>query len=151
VGSVWPCRRAGRTCARLLGAVSWFWRGTRRDKAHYDKILPCVRLRSELTTPTGATSGGLRSPFCSTRAARLSAGSTAGRSVLCGSSQQKVFFAPECCRFIHLVPVRSRRLATIIVHVAGPVLLAAGLWVRPVALLMLVLTLLAHTSGPLQD
>jgi hypothetical protein len=29
------------------------------------------------------------------------------------------------------------------------VLLAAGLWVRPVALLMLVLTLLAHTSGRL--
>src|SRR5258708_31695826 len=40
---------------------------------------------------------------------------------------------------------------TIIVQVAGPVLLAAGLWVRPVALLLLVLTLLAHTSGPAQD
>jgi uncharacterized membrane protein YphA (DoxX/SURF4 family) len=40
---------------------------------------------------------------------------------------------------------------TIIVQVAGPVLLAAGLWVRPVALLMLVLTLLAQTSGWPQD
>ena len=40
---------------------------------------------------------------------------------------------------------------TIIVQVAGPVLLAAGLWVRPVALLMLMLTLLARTSGPPQD
>jgi uncharacterized membrane protein YphA (DoxX/SURF4 family) len=41
--------------------------------------------------------------------------------------------------------------ATIIVQVIGPVLMAIGLLVRPVALVMLVLTLRVHFSGLAQD
>ena len=64
-------------------------------------------------------------------------------------SLAKAFFAPGMLPSSHLFAQIS--WPTIIVQVAGPVLLAAGLWVRPVALLMLVLTLLAQTSGPPQD
>jgi uncharacterized membrane protein YphA (DoxX/SURF4 family) len=63
-------------------------------------------------------------------------------------SLAKAFFAPGMLPSSLFV---QTGWPTIIVQVAGPVLLAAGLWVRPVALLMLVLTLLAHTSGPAQD
>jgi uncharacterized membrane protein YphA (DoxX/SURF4 family) len=66
-------------------------------------------------------------------------------------SLSKAFFAPGMLPSNHLVEFVQTGWPTIIVQVAGPVLLAAGLWVRPVALLMLVLTLLAHTSGPPQD
>src|SRR6266403_4820423 len=66
-------------------------------------------------------------------------------------SLSKAFFAPGMLPSNHLVEFVQTGWPTIIVQVAGPVLLAAGLWVRPVALLMLVLTLLAHTSGPAQD
>lgn len=66
-------------------------------------------------------------------------------------SLAKVFFAPGMLPSSHLFQFVQTGWPTIIVQVAGPVLLAAGLWVRPVALLMLVLTLLAQTSGPLQD
>ena len=64
-------------------------------------------------------------------------------------SLAKAFFAPGMLPSTHLFAQTG--WPTIIVQVAGPVLLAAGLWVRPVALLMLVLTLLAQTSGPPQD
>jgi NADH dehydrogenase/putative oxidoreductase len=66
-------------------------------------------------------------------------------------SLAKVFFAPGMLPSSHLFQFVQTGWPTIIVQVGGPVLLAAGLWVRPVALLMLVLTLLAQTSGPLQD
>ncbi|MEA3070421.1 MAG: putative oxidoreductase, partial [Alphaproteobacteria bacterium] len=66
-------------------------------------------------------------------------------------SLSKAFFAPGMLPSNHLVEFVQTGWPTIIVQVAGPVLLTAGLWVRPVALLMLVLTLLAHTSGPPQD
>src|ERR1700737_913877 len=66
-------------------------------------------------------------------------------------SLAKAFFAPEMLPSSHLVEFVQTGWPTIIVQVAGPVLLAAGLWVRPVALLMLVLTLLAQTSGSPQD
>ena len=42
-------------------------------------------------------------------------------------------------------------MATIIVQIVGPTLLAIGLRVRPISLLMLLLTLLAQNSGPPQD
>ena len=64
-------------------------------------------------------------------------------------SLAKAFFAPGMLPSSHLFAQTG--WPTIIVQVAGPVLLAAGLWVRPVALLMLVLTLLAQTFGPPQD
>src|SRR5271154_2491577 len=66
-------------------------------------------------------------------------------------SLAKAFFAPGMLPSSHLFEFVQTAWPTIIVQVAGPVLLAAGLWVRPVALLMLVLTLLAQTSGPPQD
>jgi putative oxidoreductase len=65
-------------------------------------------------------------------------------------SLAKAFFAPGMLP-THLSEFVQTGWPTIIVQVAGPVLLAAGLWVRPVALLMLMLTLLARTSGPPQD
>jgi putative oxidoreductase len=64
-------------------------------------------------------------------------------------SLAKVFFAPGMLPSSHLFVQTG--WPTIVVQVVGPVLLAAGLWVRPVALLMLGLTLLAQTSGPPQD
>ena len=66
-------------------------------------------------------------------------------------SLAKVFFAPGMLQSSQLFDFVQTGWPTIIVQVAGPVLLAAGLWVRPVALLMMVLTLLAQTSGPPQD
>src|SRR3984893_18725884 len=66
-------------------------------------------------------------------------------------SLSKAFFAPGMLPSNHLVEFVQTGWPTIIVQVAGPLLLAAGLWVRPVALLMLVLTLLAQTSGSPQD
>ena len=64
-------------------------------------------------------------------------------------SLAKAFFAPGMLPSSHLFVQTG--WPTIVVQVVGPVLLAAGLWVRPVALLMLGLTLLAQTSGPPQD
>ena len=54
-------------------------------------------------------------------------------------SLAKAFFAPGMLP-THLSEFVQTGWPTIIVQVAGPVLLAAGLWVRPVALLMLMLT-----------
>jgi uncharacterized membrane protein YphA (DoxX/SURF4 family) len=64
-------------------------------------------------------------------------------------SLAKAFFAPGMLPSSHLFVQTG--WPTIVVQVVGPVLLAAGLWVRPVALLMLGLTLLSQTSGPPQD
>jgi putative oxidoreductase len=66
-------------------------------------------------------------------------------------SLAKAFFAPGMLPSSDLFESVQTGWPPIIVQVAGPVLLAAGLWVRPIALLMLVLTLLAQTSGPPQD
>ena len=60
-------------------------------------------------------------------------------------SLAKAFFAPGMLPSTHLFAQTG--WPTIIVQVAGPVLLAAGLWVRPVALLMLVLTRWQQRTG----
>ena len=70
--------------------------------------------------------------------------------VLVRLSLAKAFFAPEMAPS-GLVGDFRTAWPTIIVQVMGPVLLAAGLLIRPVALLMLVLTLLAQSFGAPQD
>ena len=65
-------------------------------------------------------------------------------------SLAKAFFIPGMFPGINVAEFRSA-WPMIIAQVMGPVLLAAGFWVRPVALLMLVLTLLAQASGAPQD
>ena len=66
-------------------------------------------------------------------------------------SLARAFFAPGMLPHTPLFDVARTAWPTIIVQVAGPALLAAGLWVRPVAMLMLALTLLAQTAGPPRD
>ena len=66
-------------------------------------------------------------------------------------SLAKVVFAPGMLPSTHLFAFAQAAWPTIIVQVAGPMLLAVGLWVRPVAVLMLGLTLLAQISLPPQD
>ena len=66
-------------------------------------------------------------------------------------SLAKAFFAPGMLPSLHPFAFVQAAWPRIIVQVAGPVLLAVGLWVRPVALLMLGLTLLAQASGLPQD
>jgi uncharacterized membrane protein YphA (DoxX/SURF4 family) len=62
----------------------------------------------------------------------------------------KAFFAPEMFPGIGAADFATQ-WPMVIVQVIGPVLMAIGLLVRPVALLMLVLTLLAQFSGPAQE
>ena len=107
--------------------------------------------------PVSSLSSHLRDERRAQLAALLDASGTVLRlaapvvDLLVRLSLSKAFFAPGMLPSNHLVEFVQTGWPTIIVQVAGPVLLAAGLWVRPVALLMLVLTLLAHTSGPPQD
>jgi uncharacterized membrane protein YphA (DoxX/SURF4 family) len=70
--------------------------------------------------------------------------------VLVRLSLAKAFFTPGMLPS-GLVGGFRTAWPTIIVQVMGPVLLAAGFLIRPVALLMLVLTLLAQSSGAPQD
>src|SRR5205823_9947630 len=69
-----------------------------------------------------------------------------GVDVLVRLSLAKAFFAPGMLPS-GLVGDFRTAWPTIIVQVMGPVLLAAGFLTRPVALLMLVLTSLAQSSG----
>ena len=62
----------------------------------------------------------------------------------------KAFFMPGMFPGSSVADFRSA-WPIIIAQIMGPVLLAVGFWVRPVALLMLVLTLLAQASGAPQD
>ena len=62
----------------------------------------------------------------------------------------KAFFAPGMFPVIGAAGFATA-WPTIIMQVIGPTLLAIGLWVRPVALLMLVLTVRAQFSGAAQD
>jgi NADH dehydrogenase/putative oxidoreductase len=70
--------------------------------------------------------------------------------VLVRLSLAKAFFAPGMLPSGLVGDLRTA-WPSIIVQVMGPVLLAAGLLIRPVALLMLVLTLLAQSFGAPQD
>ncbi len=63
-------------------------------------------------------------------------------------SLAKAFFDPGMLPHIHVLDALRSEWAAIAVQVSGPVLLAAGFLVRPVALLMLVLTLLAQAGAP---
>ena len=63
----------------------------------------------------------------------------------------KTFFAPGMLLNNPFLAFGPTEWPTIGMQIVGRALLAAGLWVRPVSLLMLSLTLLAQTSGPLQD
>ena len=66
-------------------------------------------------------------------------------------SLAKAFFAPGMLPSNPLFEFGPAGWPTIIVQIVGPTLLAIGLWVRPISLLMLLLTLLAQNSGPPQD
>ena len=66
-------------------------------------------------------------------------------------SLAKTFFDPGMVPSSHVADLVRTGWPMVIAQVAGPVLLAAGLLVRPVALLMLALTLLAQASGAPQD
>lgn len=66
-------------------------------------------------------------------------------------SLAKAFFAPGMLPGSDAAELVRTASPTIVALFAGPVLLAIGLWVRPVALLMLVLTSRAHASGPPLD
>jgi NADH dehydrogenase/putative oxidoreductase len=66
-------------------------------------------------------------------------------------SLAKAFYAPGMLPQGTLLDALRSDATTILVLVAGPALLAVGLWVRPVALLMLVLTLRAQSVAPPQD
>jgi NADH dehydrogenase FAD-containing subunit/uncharacterized membrane protein YphA (DoxX/SURF4 family) len=66
-------------------------------------------------------------------------------------SLAKAFFAPGMPPSNPFFEFGPAGWPTIIVQIAGPTLLAIGLWVRPISLLMLLLTLLAQNSGPPQD
>src|SRR5271166_6939443 len=70
--------------------------------------------------------------------------------VLVRLSLAKAFFAPGMLPS-RLVGDFRTAWPTIIVQVMGPVLLATGSLIRPMALLMLLLTLLAQSSGAPQD
>src|SRR5262249_20834069 len=65
-------------------------------------------------------------------------------------SLAKAFFAPGMLPGSNVADFRSTWLM-IIAQITGPLLLAVGFWVRPVALLMLILTLLARSVGAPQD
>ena len=65
-------------------------------------------------------------------------------------SLAKAFFAPGMLPGSDLDDFRTA-WPMILAQVMGPVLLAVGFWVRPVALLMLILTLLAQSLGVPQD
>ena len=86
----------------------------------------------------------------------LDLGSAAGRTVapvvdlLVRLALAKAFFAPGMFAGIGAGDFRTA-WPMIAVQVVGPVLLAVGLQVRPVALLMLVLTLRSQFSGAAQD
>ena len=66
-------------------------------------------------------------------------------------SLAKAFFAPGMLPSNPFFEFGPAGWPTIIVQIVGPTLLAIGLWVRPISLLMLLLTLLAQNSGPPQD
>ena len=66
-------------------------------------------------------------------------------------SLAKAFFAPGMLPSTPFFEFGPAGWPTIIVQIVGPTLLAIGLWVRPISLLMLLLTLLAQNSGPPQD
>ena len=66
-------------------------------------------------------------------------------------SLAKAFFAPGMLPSNPFFEFGPTGWPTIIVQIVGPTLLAIGLWMRPISLLMLVLTLLAQNSGPPQD
>ncbi len=66
-------------------------------------------------------------------------------------SLAKAFFAPGMLPSNPFFEFGPAGWPTIIVRIVGPTLLAIGLWVRPISLLMLLLTLLAQNSGPRQD
>jgi putative oxidoreductase len=63
-------------------------------------------------------------------------------------SLAKAFFDPGMLPHIHALDVLRSDWAAIAVQVCGPLLLIAGFLVRPVALLMLVLTLVAQAGAP---
>ena len=65
-------------------------------------------------------------------------------------SLAKAFFAPGMLPGSQIADFRTA-WPMIVVQVMGPVLLAIGFLIRPIALLMLILTLLAQSSGPAQD
>src|SRR5271155_1809545 len=66
-------------------------------------------------------------------------------------SLAKAFFEPGMLPGGQTADVLRTTWPAIIAQVAGPVLLGAGFWTRPVALLMLILTLLALIPGTPQD
>ena len=66
-------------------------------------------------------------------------------------SLAKAFFEPGMLPGFTGVDIFRATWPVIIAQVAGPMLLGAGFWTRPVALLMLVLTLLALAPGTPQD
>src|ERR1700677_2523911 len=66
-------------------------------------------------------------------------------------SLAKAFFAPGMLPSNPFFEFGPAGWPTIIVQIVGPTLLAIGLWVRPISLLMLLLTLLAQNSRPPQD
>ncbi len=66
-------------------------------------------------------------------------------------SLARAFFAPGMLPGGDPSSVLAAAWPTLIAQVAGPMLLAVGFLVRPVALAMLALTLLAQTSGPAVD
>jgi putative oxidoreductase len=68
--------------------------------------------------------------------------------VLVRLSLAKAFFDPGMLPHIAALDVLRSDWAAIAVQVCGPLLLIAGFLVRPVALLMLVLTLLAQAAAP---
>src|ERR1700733_3318567 len=66
-------------------------------------------------------------------------------------SLAKAFFAPGMLPSNPFFEFGPAEWPTIIVQIVGATLVAIGLWVRPISLLMLVLTLLGQNSGPPQD
>ena len=66
-------------------------------------------------------------------------------------SLAKAFFAPGMLPSNPFFEFGPAGWPTIIVQTVGPTLLAIGLWVRPISLLMLLLTLAMQNSGPRQD
>ena len=98
-------------------------------------------------------SHGLRTRF----AALLYIGGTLQRTVaplvdlLVRLALAEACFAPTMLSSSQVTGLDHSAWPMNIIQVAGPVLLAVGLMVRPVALLMLILTLVGLTSGPLHD
>jgi uncharacterized membrane protein YphA (DoxX/SURF4 family) len=66
-------------------------------------------------------------------------------------SLAKAFFAPGMLAGSDFFAFGHAAWGAVLAEVAGPILFALGLWMRPVALLMLVLTLRAQAVGPPQD